>query len=151
MGIDNKFQPGQAPRVMRDDIEAAISSEHYFTADAGVVGERYFSADSEAAMVNLDAGLPDALRRLTFCVLVLKNGAFVTGESASASMAYFDAEKVRLAARDRAIIKAWDLMGFALVDRLHREGASVPCGSPVEFTGDLTVNGVLIVPGDGQA
>lgn len=104
-----------APRVTPADIEANISSEHYFTARDGVVG------------VELDAGLideadgvttPDALGLLTFCVLVLRNGFTVTGESACASPGNFDVELGRKIARRNAIAKVWPLMGYELCTQL---------------------------------
>ena len=43
------------------------------------------------------------MRRLTFCVLVLRNGFTVTGESACASPENFDAEIGRRIARENAV------------------------------------------------
>ena len=60
----------------------------------------------------------DALRLLTFCVLVLKSGFTVTGESACASPENFDAELGRKIARTNAVAKVWPLMGYALKERL---------------------------------
>ena len=59
-----------------------------------------------------------ALSLLTFCVLVLKNGFTVTGESACASPENFDAELGRKIARQKAVEKIWPLMGYALKERL---------------------------------
>ena len=59
-----------------------------------------------------------ALGLLTFCVLVLKNGFTVTGESACASPENFDAELGRKIARQNAVAKIWPLMGYALKERL---------------------------------
>lgn len=114
-----------APRVTHADIEANIGSEHYFTAADGVRGA---SAVNELhcrhAEVDTDAGetpvVPyQAHRLLTFCVLVLKNGFTVTGESACASPENFDAEVGRKIARTNAINKVWPLMGYALKQQLH--------------------------------
>ncbi|MFY9438982.1 MAG: Gp49 family protein, partial [Burkholderiaceae bacterium] len=58
------------------------------------------------------------LALLTFCVLVLKNGFTVTGESACASPENFDAELGRKIARKNAIDNVWPLMGYALKERL---------------------------------
>ena len=58
------------------------------------------------------------LELLTFCVLVLKNGFTVTGESACASPENFDAELGRKIARQNAVQKIWPLMGYALKGRL---------------------------------
>lgn len=60
---------------------------------------------------------------LTFCVLVLKNGFTVTGESACASPENFDAELGRKIARQNAVAKIWPLMGYELRSNLAwREG-----------------------------
>lgn len=103
-----------APRVTPVDIEANIASEHYFTALEGA-----FEA-SRCAPV--DRALPvaamGALGLLTFCVLVLRNGFTVTGESACASPENFDAELGRKIARQNAIQKLWPLMGYALKQKL---------------------------------
>ena len=63
-----------------------------------------------------------ALDLLTFCVLVLKNGFTVTGESACASPENFDAELGRKIARQNAVQKMWPLMGYALKERLSAAG-----------------------------
>ena len=59
-----------------------------------------------------------ALKLLTFCVIVLKNGFTVTGESACASPENFDAELGRKIARQNAVQKMWSLMGYALKEKL---------------------------------
>lgn len=102
-----------APRVTPADIEANIASEHYFTADDGVNG---------ASGDRVRYGQHSPLGLLTFCVLVLKSGFTVTGESACASPENFDAELGRKIARQAAVNKVWPLMGYALKQRLH-EGA----------------------------
>lgn len=106
-----------APRVTPDDIAVNIVSEHYFTAADGAVGA-YHSAGG------IHQGTPPndinstVLPLLTFCVLVLRNGFTVTGESACASPANFDAEVGRKIARQNAVAKVWPLMGYALKERL---------------------------------
>ena len=69
------------------------------------------------------APVPASLGLLTFCVLVLKNGFTVTGESACASPENFDAELGRKIARSNAIDKLGPLLGYALKQRLHDEEA----------------------------
>lgn len=101
-----------APRVTPSDIEANVASEHYFTAWEGIHGH----SGSESAALYPTYGL--ALSLLTFCVLVLKNGFTVTGESACVSPENFDAEIGRQVARDNAIQKIWPLMGYELKQRL---------------------------------
>lgn len=100
-----------APRIMMADIEANITSEYYFTAADGVTGE-------EAANNRPLAVYESSLALLTFCVLVLRNGFTVTGESACASPENFDAEIGRKIARQNAISKVWPLMGYELRSRI---------------------------------
>lgn len=96
-----------APRVTPADIEANIATEHYFTAANGVAGS--------GGKVYSDE---DHLRILTFCVLVLRNGFTVTGESACASPENFNAEIGRKVARQNAVNKVWPLMGYALKEAM---------------------------------
>lgn len=108
-----------APRVTPQDIEANIVSEHYFTARDGHRGA--LADGNYVARERLqpdEADLQD-LNLLTFCVLVLKNGFTVTGESACVSPENFDAEIGRQIARENAIQKIWPLMGYELKQRLH--------------------------------
>lgn len=100
----------KAPRVTPADIEGAIASEHYFTARDGVVGA---TPDGE---VFLD---PPALKLLTFCVLVLKNGFTVTGESACVSPENYNKDIGQRIAREKAVDKLWPLLGYALREKLH--------------------------------
>ena len=102
-----------APRVTPADIEANIKSEHYFTAEQGAA---MATADATGEVAHPQ---PPELRLLTFCVLVLKNGYTVTGESACASPENFDAELGRKIARQNAVQKIWSLMGYALKQQLH--------------------------------
>ena len=98
-----------APRVTPDDVEAAIASEHYFTATEALVGQTR-GPEWQATPKELDL--------LTICVLVLHNGFTVTGESACASPENFDAEVGRKIARQKAVEKVWPLLGFRLRDQL---------------------------------
>lgn len=106
-----------APRVTPSDIEANIASEHYFTAEQGV------EAVEGAGSFHPNKVTPnwEALSLLTFCVLVLKNGFTVTGESACASPENFDAELGRKIARQNAVAKIWPLMGYELKQRLSEQ------------------------------
>lgn len=112
MSIEEEIQAKglTAPRVTPADIEAEIASEHYFTAADGFFGALGHDADSVNA--------PPALHLLTFCVLVLRNGFTVTGESACASPENFDAAIGRKIARQKAIEKVWPLLGFRLRDSI---------------------------------
>jgi len=91
-----------AARVTPADIEAAIAAEYFFTADKATEG---------------CPQLPE-LSLLTLCVLVLRNGFTVTGESACASPENFDAEVGRKIARQNAVNKIWPLLGFELKTKL---------------------------------
>jgi Phage protein (N4 Gp49/phage Sf6 gene 66) family len=103
-----------APRISLADIEAVIAFEWYvFGKDipritTPVMGPAY--------LVPLGG---EALGCLTLCVLVLKNGFTVTGESACASPENFDAELGRKIARQKAVDKVWMLEGYLLKDKLH--------------------------------
>lgn len=103
-----------APRVTPKDIESNISSEHYFTAGEGVYGQEL----NELGQSNGGYTVRWPLSLLTFCVLVLKNGFTVTGESACASPENFDADLGRKIARQNAVNKIWPLMGYELKCRL---------------------------------
>jgi hypothetical protein len=87
-----------APRVTPEDIEANIASEVSF-----VVGS-----------VLKDCPIHDNLNRLTICVLTLRNGFTIIGESAVASPTNFDPDLGRKIARANAINKVWPLMGYKL-------------------------------------
>lgn len=84
-----------APRVTPQRIDAVIASEYYHVPPGTT---------------------------LTLCVLTLANGYTVTGESACASPANFDAEIGRNIARDNAKEKIWALEGYLLRSALHSEG-----------------------------
>lgn len=101
-----------ASRVTPADIEANIRSEVYFTG-AGALSSALIKSEyieGERILAPLDL--------LTFCVLVLRNGFTVTGESACANPENFDAELGRKIARQSAVNKVWPLMGYALKDKL---------------------------------
>lgn len=111
-----------APRITPADIEANIAFEAYTTMD------RPFQGTADCGSAHLGANYqngvaPDdkllgALGLLTICVLVLRNGFTVTGESACASPENFDAEIGRKIARQNAINKVWPLMGYELRSKL---------------------------------
>ena len=104
-----------APRVTLADIEANIVGESYFTAADGYRSGPAYDPHGHPAY---PLPAPQPLELLTFCVLVLRNGFIVTGESACASPENFDAELGRKIARQHAISKVWPLMGYALKERL---------------------------------
>jgi hypothetical protein len=85
-----------APRVTLDRINETIKKE-YFHVPPGTT--------------------------LTLCVLTLKNGFTVVGESACASPANFNKELGENIARDNAKNKIWALEGYALRERLSYDGS----------------------------
>lgn len=99
-----------APRITPADIEANIEIAYYFTGE-------------EALQFAGQNGSPFAAHRsmklLTFCVLVLRNGFTVTGESACASPENFNVEIGRRVARENAVAKIWPLMGYQLKQNLY--------------------------------
>lgn len=99
-----------APRVTPEDIEANIAGEYYFLARQGVNGN--------GKGVEVSDLHHTILSLLTFCVLVLQNGFTVTGESVCASPEDFDDEIGRKIARQNAIREVWQLMGYALKEKL---------------------------------
>lgn len=108
----------KAPRITLADLDRNIIGEYYFTAGDGVTG---------ASGGQVGYGPDHALGLLTFCVLILRNGFTVTGESACVSPENFDAEIGRRIARENAINKIWPLMGYELRSQLAR-----PAQPPVD-------------------
>lgn len=85
-----------APRVTQADVSAAI------------VGETYTVLPSGRSMI---------------CELTLKNGFTVRGESSVVSAANFNEEVGRRVSRENAVHEVWQLLGYALVDKLSKEQA----------------------------
>lgn len=83
--------PGTAPRVTPTDIEARIASTRFFVDGT-----------------------------LTVCVLTMKNGFKLTGESACASVENFNQALGEKYAYQMAFNKAWAHEGYLLRDRLHQ-------------------------------
>lgn len=102
-----------APRVTAQHIQSLITGEYYFTAADGV--QQVLHKQDELTRM---CGAHRELDLLTFCVLVLKNGFTVTGESACASPENFDAEIGRKIARENAVNKIWMLEGYLLKQNL---------------------------------
>lgn len=83
-----------APRITPEHLEQVIVSEQYHVFD-----------DST----------------FTACLLALKNGYTVLGESACASPENFNAELGRKIARDNAKNKIWQLEGYLLKQKLFED------------------------------
>lgn len=98
-----------APRLTPQHIDDQIVGEYFVRASEAFKGA---SASFEGVPIM------DELKCLTICVMVLKNGFMVTGESACASPANFNAEIGRKIARDNARNKIWALEGYMLKSQL---------------------------------
>ena len=111
MSIEQEIQAKglTAPRITPADIEDRIASEWYFNAAEAVPTDEYHAP--------VPAVHP--LRQLTICVLVLRNGFTVTGESACASPENFDRELGQKIARENAVRKIWPLEGYLLREALY--------------------------------
>ena len=106
-----------APRVTPADIEANIVSEHYFTAEQGVLGESVMGT-RPASWTNLD--------QVTICVLILANGTKIVGvNEGPVSRENFKADIGRQYARQKAVAQILPLMGYALRDALPRSTRAV--------------------------
>lgn len=110
-----------APRVTVDRINEVIAGEYYFRADEGVYGAAHNPMEGSQLPDNFRLG-DTPLSLLTICVLVLRNGFTVTGESACASPENFDAEIGRQIARRNAEAKIWLLEGYLLKQTLSELG-----------------------------
>jgi len=97
--IERAKQKGNHERVTLEKLNENIESEHYLN--------------------------PVELHPLTICVLKLKNGFMVHGHSAPAIEENFDEVIGRRLAREQAIKQIWQLMGYALKERIYQERAKV--------------------------
>lgn len=112
-GYEGEQAPASGgPRVTLADIEAEIVGEHYFTAAQG--------AGHPEALNPRDFGdVPAELALLTICVLRLRNGTKLVGINYGAiDPDQHDADLGRKEARDDAVEKIWQLLGFRLRDKL---------------------------------
>jgi hypothetical protein len=101
-------------RVTPQDIENAICAEYY------ICGEDVWNSDLVTGPAcRAQEDYLACLRPLTICVLILRNGFTVVGESACASPENFDAELGRKIARQKAVDKMWPLLGYALKEGLY--------------------------------
>jgi Phage protein (N4 Gp49/phage Sf6 gene 66) family len=102
-----------APRITIQDIENNIVVEHYFNA-----------AEAMAEIYGTERNIYAPLTLMTFCILVLRNGFTVTGESACVSADNYDKAIGEKIARENAINKIWPLMGYSLKQALHTSNLS---------------------------
>lgn len=100
-----------APRVTLEEVERSILFSYCFTAADGVRSNPKFTGRME--------GRAESLERLTFCVLVLRNGFTVVGQSACADPKNYQQDIGERLARKDATMKIWPLLGFELCTKLH--------------------------------
>ena len=104
-------------RFLGDDL--ALFEAWIDVLAAGLQGQSLSDVERSINALRRGHALQTApLELLTFCVLVLRNGFTVTGESACASPENFDAEIGRKIARQNAVAKIWPLMGYELRTKL---------------------------------
>jgi hypothetical protein len=87
-------------KITPQDVQDAITATYYFT----------------AADLPFAAGIEDKeLHKVTFCLIVLKNGTKVTGVNYGAiDNADHDPEIGRRRAKDQALDKVYELLGYEL-------------------------------------
>lgn len=107
-----------APRITPSHIEDCIASVHFFTAEDGVVGAYLSTPGKQATPV------PNSLKLLTICVLVLKNGFTVVGKSACASPENYNADIGKDVAWRDAKEQIWPLEGYLLKQNLYEQKQS---------------------------
>lgn len=118
-----------AIRVTADALADNIATINYLN-----VGE---ALDAEGQPV------PENTKLLTICVLTLRNGFVVTGESACASPENFDRDIGQRIALENAKNKIWPLMGYELRSHLMF-GGQTQLAQPARswLDGDARQNGV---------
>lgn len=102
----------KAPRVSLADIESAINMRYDLTGSQALAGHIIHEADVEK------------LKIFSICILTMKNGFMVIGTSAPASPENYNQELGAKFAYENCVRQLWPLMGFALRDRLHEQGAA---------------------------
>lgn len=105
----------ESPRTDDDAIEMEIKRK-------GLIAARITPQRISDVIVSEQYHVFDGTM-LTVCVLTLRNGFTVTGESACASPENFDAEIGRKIARENARQKIWALEGYLLRETLHAAGS----------------------------
>lgn len=92
-----------------DTIEAQIESKFFMSAYTALSGNVTFLSNSDIA----------ALKNVTLCILVMRNGFVVVGESAPIDPADYCPEVGRQVAYQRALDKLYPLIGYELKTKLN--------------------------------
>lgn len=98
-------EASDAPRVTLPDLEANIVAENYI--NLGKAAEA------------LGQPATEGMHLTTLCVLTLRNGFTVSGQSACASPERYDEAIGNEFARREAVRNVWPLMGYALKEELY--------------------------------
>lgn len=110
---------------------------------------RLTPADIESVIV--DAMYLRPTGTLTICVLTLRNGCKVTGESACVSPENFNEAIGQKVARENAVRKIWELEGYLLLERLYHGNLATKNAQPVDPIRErfsAIVRGKLGLPSD---
>ena len=102
-------EASDAPRVTLSELEANIVAENYI--NLGKAAEA------------LGQPATEGMHLTTLCVLTLKNGFTVSGQSACASPDRYDEQIGNEFAKREAVRAIWPLMGYALKEKLHNDYA----------------------------
>lgn len=132
--------------------EAAVVDPHSVLEQSELIAKldkqtapKIWPADVDGAIADTAYHLfPSTL--LTVCVLTLKNGFTVTGESACADKGNFNAEMGRTIAHRNARDKIWAYLGFQLRTKLAAiEQAGAPTGKILELGNVTTHLGTKVI------
>lgn len=105
------------PRITQADVDAAIASEHVFTAHQGAL-----KAWEESDSGPREYDPPHGLASLTCCVLVLRNGTKILGVNyGSIDPELHDSAMGQREARADAVRQVWPLLGYVLREKLHAQ------------------------------
>lgn len=100
---EERLANSTGPRITPNDVDSHIEQAHYFRVPGTTA---------------------------TVCALVLTNGIVVEGMSACVSAQNFDEAIGREVAFGRAREKIWDLLGYALAEKLHAASRDSEGGIP---------------------
>ena len=109
--MENQTAPRLTPQYIEDTIDGAI-----YTTALDIAKSNNMAVSPE---------MSEKLKCLTICILILKNGFTVTGESACVSPENFDANIGRKIALDDAMDKIWLLEGYLLKQRIYDDNKPV--------------------------
>lgn len=109
-----------APRLTPQHIDNQIVSEIYITGNDVINAAMNSATGLIHSEYKEGVNLLKPAETLTFCILILRNGFTVTGESACASPENFNAEIGRKIARENAREKIWLIEGYLLKEKLHQ-------------------------------